>query len=213
MHSYTFHREVSCPRLWLPVLPVLPVPAVGHVAPRGSRSSDTAPDRPEPAAAAEPAVGRVAPRGSWVGFLFSDGRQREGTVLGLPWPAGHRWQHWRRVRVDGGGVCDVDSMHVAFAVGRAVAGDAVINGATTTWGVSVQPRRATRAEIDRAVLRLRRRPRGEGSDAQRSCAGPSPHARSSESRPPRVSHSKSSLYGGAVFPQECMGQLASFGPT
>ena len=115
MHSYTFHREVSCPRLWLPVLPVLPVPAAGHVAPRGSRSSGTAPDRPEPAVAAEPAVGRVAPRGSRVGFMFSDGRQRTGTVLGLPWPAGHRWQHWRRVRIDGGGVCDVDSMHVAFA--------------------------------------------------------------------------------------------------
>ena len=79
-----------------------------------SVSSDAA---AEPAATAEPAAaaaGRVAPRGSRVGFLYSDVWRREGTVLGLPWPEGHRWQHWRHVRLDFGGVCEVDSRHPAF---------------------------------------------------------------------------------------------------
>jgi hypothetical protein len=30
-------------------------------------------------------------------------------VLEAPWPAGHRWAHWRRVRFDDGATLDVDT--------------------------------------------------------------------------------------------------------
>ena len=61
-------------------------------------------------AAAEPAdqnsVGTAAPAGyqpgARVAQLFGDGRWYDGTVLEAPWPPGHRWGHWRRVRFDDG---------------------------------------------------------------------------------------------------------------
>jgi hypothetical protein len=158
MHTYTFHREVlptaahgcprlparrhkvdhspfckvgSCPRLRLPVLPMLPLPV------------------PVPAATAEPATGRVALCGSWVGFLFSDGRRRKGTVLGLPWPVGHRWQHWRRVRLDsGGGVCDVDSSHAAFEEGTNLPATTAPDTAQATAARGGRKRRGLSAGTD-----------------------------------------------------------------
>jgi hypothetical protein len=30
-------------------------------------------------------------------------------VLDAPWPAGHQWQHWRRVKFDDGALRDVDT--------------------------------------------------------------------------------------------------------
>ena len=61
-------------------------------------------------AAAEPAdqnsVGTAAPAGyqpgARVARLFGDGRWYDGTVLEAPWPPGHRWGRWRRVRFDDG---------------------------------------------------------------------------------------------------------------
>jgi hypothetical protein len=115
----------------VPVLPMLPVPV------------------PVPAATAEPATGRVALRGSWVGFLFSDGRRREGTVLGLPWPAGHRWQHWRRVRLDGGGgVFLVDSKHVAFEEGTNLPATAAPDTAQATAARGARKRRGVSSGTD-----------------------------------------------------------------
>ena len=63
-------------------------------------------------AAAEPAdqssvVGTAArpagyQPGARVARLFGDGQWYDGTVLQAPWPPGHRWGHWRRVRFDDG---------------------------------------------------------------------------------------------------------------
>ena len=61
-------------------------------------------------AAAEPAdqdsVGTAAPAGyqpgARVARLFGDGQWYDGTVLAAPWPPGHRWGRWRRVRFDDG---------------------------------------------------------------------------------------------------------------
>ena len=60
--------------------------------------------------AAEPAdqdsVGTAAPAGyqpgARVARLFGDGQWYDGTVLEAPWPPGHRWGRWRRVRFDDG---------------------------------------------------------------------------------------------------------------
>ena len=41
--------------------------------------------------------------------MFGDGHWYDGTVLEAPWPPGHRWGHWRRVRFDDGETHDVDA--------------------------------------------------------------------------------------------------------
>ena len=69
------------------------------------------------AAAAEPAESDVGPAaasagcppGARVARVFGDGRWYDGTVLEAPWPPGHRWAHWRRVRFDDGETHDVDT--------------------------------------------------------------------------------------------------------
>ena len=51
-------------------------------------------------------VGTAAPAGyqpgARVARLFGDGQWYDGTVLEAPWPPGHRWGRWRRVRFDDG---------------------------------------------------------------------------------------------------------------
>ena len=84
-----------------------------------------------------------------MGFLYSDGWRREGTVLGLPWPAGHRWQHWRRVRLDGGGgVFLVDSKHVAFEQGTNLPATAAPDTAQATAARGGRKRRGLSSGTD-----------------------------------------------------------------
>jgi hypothetical protein len=49
------------------------------------------------------------PPGARVARVFGDGRWYEGTVFEAPWPPGHRWARWRRVRFDDGATLDVDT--------------------------------------------------------------------------------------------------------
>ena len=56
-----------------------------------------------------PTVTAGYPPGARVARLFGDGCWYDGTVLEAPWPLGHRWGHWRRVRFDGGETHDVDT--------------------------------------------------------------------------------------------------------
>jgi hypothetical protein len=83
-----------------------------------ARTSARVPATKHATAAVEPGrpaeVGPAAaaarhPPGARVARVFGDGRWYEGTVLEAPWPAGHRWAHWRRVRFDDGATLDVDT--------------------------------------------------------------------------------------------------------
>jgi hypothetical protein len=49
------------------------------------------------------------PPGARVARVFGDGHWYDGTVIEAPWPPGHRWGHWRRVRFDDGETRDIDT--------------------------------------------------------------------------------------------------------
>jgi hypothetical protein len=76
----------------------------------GAKARDTAATEP-----ADQDVGATAPAGyppgARVSRQFGDGCWYDGTVLEAPWPPGHRWAHWRRVRFDDGETHDVDTAH------------------------------------------------------------------------------------------------------
>ena len=77
---------------------------------------EVASTRPKTKHARSQVVAIAHPKGSRLAFLFEDGVWREGTVKGaLSWAVGHKYQHWRRVRFDYGGILEVDT--AALGVG------------------------------------------------------------------------------------------------
>ena len=77
---------------------------------RKAHEEEVASTRPQRKHARSQEVVAIAhPVGSRLAFLFDDGAWREGTVKQAPWAVGHKYQHWRRVRFDYGGVLDVDT--------------------------------------------------------------------------------------------------------
>ena len=71
--------------------------------------------------------------GARVARRFGDGRWYEGTVLEAPWPPGHRWAQWRRVRFDDGETHDVDTA-VGQSCFRALPVKVKITGLAHTLG-------------------------------------------------------------------------------